>query len=194
MPLTLLIHLDGTCYAKGTAIPGAAEAIAQLRRMGCRLRFLTNTDSKPADAILAQLSTMGLCVEPPELFTAVDSCLHYLDTRDTPSVLALVPQRIQPLFARFPTARDSADYVVLGDPRFMRPLLLVVSRRKATASSWSAMTAEPTSPVPRKWDGSPSSSARASTPCKTDEPVPAQPTWEINSIAELPVLVARLLP
>ena len=117
MPLTLLIDLDGTCYAKGVAIPGAAEAIAQLRRMGCRLRFLTNTDSKPADAILAQLSAMGLCVEPPELFTAVDSCLRYLQARGTPSVLALVPQRLQPLFAPFPMPRDSADYVVLGDPR-----------------------------------------------------------------------------
>jgi ribonucleotide monophosphatase NagD (HAD superfamily) len=32
-------------------------------------------------------------------------------------VLALVPQRIRPLFARFRMPVDSADYVVLGDPR-----------------------------------------------------------------------------
>lgn len=117
MPLTLLVDLDGTCYAKGVAIPGVADAIAELRRMACRLRFLTNTDSKSSDAVLGDLCRMGLPVEREEVFGAVDSCLHYLAGRGTPSVLALVPERVQSLFARFRCPADSADCVVLGDPR-----------------------------------------------------------------------------
>ncbi|MDH4350416.1 MAG: TIGR01458 family HAD-type hydrolase, partial [Gemmatimonadota bacterium] len=42
-PAGVLLDLDGTIYELDAPIPGAAEAVARLRRAGIAVRFCTNT-------------------------------------------------------------------------------------------------------------------------------------------------------
>ena len=55
-----------------TAIPGAAECLATLRRMGKRLRILTNAASYSGDAALAKYRQMGLEVLRHEIISSRD--------------------------------------------------------------------------------------------------------------------------
>lgn len=65
-----LIDLDGTVLEAGKLIPGVPEALAWLRGQGLPYRFVTNTTSKPREAIIEKLRDAGLTVAPQELFTA----------------------------------------------------------------------------------------------------------------------------
>ena len=46
-----LLDLDGVVYLGGTAIPGAAEALAQARSAGMRLAFVTNNAYRTPAAV-----------------------------------------------------------------------------------------------------------------------------------------------
>jgi HAD superfamily hydrolase (TIGR01458 family) len=74
----VLLDLEGTLYARGKAIEGAADAVLALRELGVGLRFLTNTDSKPASWICSELAEYGLTVGPHELFTPVAAAQQLL--------------------------------------------------------------------------------------------------------------------
>jgi HAD superfamily hydrolase (TIGR01458 family) len=51
------------------AVPGAAEAVQELREMGLALRFVTNTTSRSRAATLEKLQARGFRVPPEELVT-----------------------------------------------------------------------------------------------------------------------------
>ena len=51
------------------AIPGAVEAVAALRAQRLRLRFVTNTTSRPRREILARLERLGIPLAADELVT-----------------------------------------------------------------------------------------------------------------------------
>ncbi|KPI03546.1 HAD-superfamily subfamily IIA hydrolase like protein [Actinobacteria bacterium OK074] len=116
-----LIDLDGTVHARGALLPGSTEAIAQLRAQGVRLRFLTNTDSKPPAAILAELTALGLDITADELFTPVAAARLMLATAGA-SALLVVSAAVRPALAEFagdPTSTGDATptHVVVGDCR-----------------------------------------------------------------------------
>ncbi|MEU1122635.1 HAD hydrolase-like protein [Streptomyces sp. NPDC005899] len=111
----VLLDLEGTLYARGRAIEGAAEAVAELRELGVGLRFLTNTDSKPAERIQAELAGYGLDVAADELFTPVVAAAQ---------LLSAAGARTYPLVSRelrevLPTLVDEPPYthVLIGDCR-----------------------------------------------------------------------------
>jgi HAD superfamily hydrolase (TIGR01458 family) len=87
----VLLDVDGTLCAKGSAIEGAAEAVGALRELGLGLRFLTNTDSKPVARIRAELAAYGLPVCPGELFTPVVAAQQ---------LLTVPGDRVYPLISR----------------------------------------------------------------------------------------------
>ena len=62
-----------------TAIPGAADCLATLRRMGKRLRILTNAASYTGDAALAKYRRMGLEVLRHEIISSRDVTFAHLD-------------------------------------------------------------------------------------------------------------------
>ena len=63
-----------------TAIPGAADCLAALRRMGKRLRILTNAASYTGDAALLKYQRMGLDVRRDEIVSSRDVTFAHLDT------------------------------------------------------------------------------------------------------------------
>ena len=65
-----MLDLDGVVYVGGQALPGASAAIAELRRRGKVVRFLTN-DPRPTRAELAaRLTALGVPARPEDLITA----------------------------------------------------------------------------------------------------------------------------
>ena len=63
-----------------TAIPGAADCLAALRRMGKRLRILTNAASYTGDAAMAKYRRMGLEVLRHEIISSRDVTFAHLNT------------------------------------------------------------------------------------------------------------------
>lgn len=114
-PVAVLLDLEGTLYAKGAPVPGAAEAVAGLRALGLGLRFLTNTDSQPSEDILAMLAGLGLQVREEELFTPVSAARAHLAGTPDARVRPLVSRALRAEF----DAADSGPYthVLVGDCR-----------------------------------------------------------------------------
>ncbi|WP_405586245.1 HAD-IIA family hydrolase [Streptomyces sp. NBC_01092] len=111
----VLLDLEGTLYARGAAVDGAVEAVAALRELGIGLRFLTNTDSKTADRIHAELAEYGLTVAVDELFTPVVAATQLL-TAAGARTRAMVSRELS---AALPTLADEPPYthVLIGDCR-----------------------------------------------------------------------------
>lgn len=115
---TLLLDLDGTLYFRGEPVPGAAAALAALRRRGFCLRFLTNTDSLSPAAVAARARQYGLDVRDQEVFSPVAAALRWLADRPGATVHALVTPAVAPLLAPYaPPPGGCPDAVVVGDCR-----------------------------------------------------------------------------
>ena len=69
-PAGCLIDLDGTVDQDGRAIPGAAAALAALRRHGVPFRFTTNTTRRPRTALAERLAAMDIPVDAGEILSA----------------------------------------------------------------------------------------------------------------------------
>ena len=112
MVRAVFIDLAGVVYQGPALIPGAAEAIARLRRAGLALRFLTNTTRTPRRGVVAQLAGMGVSVPDAELFTPARSACDWLAARGLAPHLLIHPALAED-FADCP--RDGASAVVVGD-------------------------------------------------------------------------------
>lgn len=69
-PVAYLLDLDGTLYAAGAAVPGAAGTLQRLRLAGTPFRLVTNTTSRSRAMLVDRLLGYGFAVEPEEIFTA----------------------------------------------------------------------------------------------------------------------------
>lgn len=119
-PRLVLLDLDGTLYIGNQAIPGAVEAIAQLRRRGFALRFLTNTTTKSRTQLIAQLRAMNFELDESELISAPVAAkleLQALQQKiDRPlRIWLVVAEAIKEDFAEFIFDESTPDYIVLGD-------------------------------------------------------------------------------
>ena len=65
----ILLDVDGVLHLSGVALPGAAEAVARLRRAGHRLRFVTNNTTRPRRQLAADLRALGIGLDDEELQT-----------------------------------------------------------------------------------------------------------------------------
>jgi ribonucleotide monophosphatase NagD (HAD superfamily) len=65
----ILLDVDGVLHVSGEPIAGAAVAVKRLRDAGHRLRFVTNSTTKPRRQLVEQLRTMGIEVDDEEVQT-----------------------------------------------------------------------------------------------------------------------------
>ncbi len=117
MPLNynaLLLDLSGVLYDGTRIIPGAREAVAAARLRGLILRFVTNTATKSAATLIADLRAMQIDVHEDEIFTAPMAAKSYVMHHGL-RPYCLLHKAIQHEFADI----DQADpnCVVLGDAR-----------------------------------------------------------------------------
>jgi HAD superfamily hydrolase (TIGR01458 family) len=74
----VLIDIDGVLTVSWRALPGAVEAMAQLRQLGLGLRLVTNTTSRSRSWMSTRLSALGFPVHPDDILTAPGLTAHYL--------------------------------------------------------------------------------------------------------------------
>lgn len=70
---SLLLDLDGVVYVGKTAVPGAAETLAELRQAGVRLCYVTNNASRTPAQVADSLSELGIAVSPADILTSAQA-------------------------------------------------------------------------------------------------------------------------
>ena len=107
----ILLDVDGVLHVSGKAIPGAAEAVRELRRAGHRLRFVTNNTTRPRGVLAEELRRCGIELDDEELQTTASAAAHALAGR---RVLALVMAALVPDLDGMELVGDGAEAVLLG--------------------------------------------------------------------------------
>lgn len=111
----LLIDLDGVLYIGETPVPGARDVLQDLAARNIPRRFLTNTTTRTAGAVVQKLNRLGFEVDEREVFSPITATVQYLHAQGTPSLHAVVRDSVIPAFADFRSAHEKPDYVAVGD-------------------------------------------------------------------------------
>lgn len=141
----LLLDVDGVLYHAGRPIPGAAEALEEVRRRGYRRRFLTNITRRSRETVARRLQEMGFVVEKEEILTASYLTALYLKRLGRPRCWILLDGDGLTEFADLEQTEEGAEYVVLGDmaERFTYDLLNRALRLLWNGAGFIAMQADP---------------------------------------------------
>lgn len=107
----ILLDVDGVLHVSGVPIAGAAEAVAQLRQNGHRLRFVTNNTTHSRHRLTDQIRGFGIELEDAELQTTAAAAAHALKGK---RVLALTMPDIVEDLEGIELVGESADAVLLG--------------------------------------------------------------------------------
>ena len=107
----ILLDVDGVLHVSGEPIPGAAEAVARLRRQGHSLRFVTNNSTRPRAVLAEELRGLGFELEEDELQTTPGAAARELAGK---RVFALVMAAIVPDLEGIELVGEQADAVLLG--------------------------------------------------------------------------------
>jgi len=73
-----IFDLDGTVYLGENAIPGAPETIAELRKLGCGVVFLSNKPLQPREVYAEKLTRLGIPTSSDEVINSSLVLAHYL--------------------------------------------------------------------------------------------------------------------
>ena len=114
-PGAFLLDLDGTLYTDAGPIPGAVEALAELRRRGIPFRYVTNTTRRSSRSLAARLAGYGFAAQAPEIISAPMACVARLRARGTRRVAAYVAEDTLEDFAAFDLSAERPEAVVIGD-------------------------------------------------------------------------------
>jgi HAD superfamily hydrolase (TIGR01458 family) len=108
---SILLDIDGVLHVSGDPIPGAQEAVAELRRAGHLLRFVSNNSTRPRVRLAEELREMGFELDDMELQTTPGAAARELEGK---RVLALVMAAIVPDLDGLDLVGDHADAVLVG--------------------------------------------------------------------------------
>ena len=111
----LLIDLDGVLYVEERVVPGAPEAVAALRDAGLRLRFVTNTTSRPRRSIVARLERLGFDVPEHEVLTPAALAVERCRAAGHRRVALLMNDAVKEDFHELEEADRDVDAVIVGD-------------------------------------------------------------------------------
>ena len=107
----ILLDVDGVLHVSDAPIPGAREAIAELRRQGHRLRFVTNNTTQPRSALADELRGFGIELDDSELQTTAAAAARALAGK---RVFALVMAALVDDLEGIELVGEDADAVLLG--------------------------------------------------------------------------------
>ena len=111
----LLIDLDGVLYVEDEPLPGAREAVAELRGSGAALRFVTNTTARPRKAILERLRRLGFDPAPGELITPATLAVRHCVDRGHARVALVMNDAVKEDFHELHEGDEDVDAVIVGD-------------------------------------------------------------------------------
>ncbi len=115
----VLLDLDGVVYVGDEPVPGAAAAVDWLAREGVPYRYLTNTTSRPRQAIVDTLTGMGIEATAEQVLTPAVAAVAWLRRHGVERPALFVPAATATEFADLDPlpdgAEDGAGAVVVGD-------------------------------------------------------------------------------
>ena len=116
-PPGLLLDIDGVLHVGDEPLPGAIEALRDLRERAAGLRLVTNTTSKSRRAIVERLQAMGFDVDLEEVLTPAALALDYCREQGHEAVRLLVSDSLREdlVDLKATSPGEQADAVVLGD-------------------------------------------------------------------------------
>jgi HAD superfamily hydrolase (TIGR01458 family) len=108
----VLLDIDGVLHVSGAAVPGAAEAVAELRRAGHGLRFVTNNTIRARATLAAELRALGIELDADEIETTARAAARLLaGLRVLPLTMAAVRED---LGEGVELVEEGADVVLVG--------------------------------------------------------------------------------
>ena len=111
-----LFDIDGVLYVDDTPISGAIDAINTVKGTGYPCRFVTNTSVNSRQSIAKKLNDMGFAVIEPEIFSAPQATVRYLQQQDASVRCKLyVADSIQSDFQDIRQTTGRPTHVVIGD-------------------------------------------------------------------------------
>jgi len=115
----ILFDLDGVFYLGETPIAGGAAALAWVHEHDIPHLFLTNTTSRPRQAIVDKLAGLGIVVPAEQLLTPAICAARWLTRQGSGPLALFVPEATRSEFADFhqvgAVAETGAAAVVIGD-------------------------------------------------------------------------------
>jgi HAD superfamily hydrolase (TIGR01458 family) len=111
----LLVDLDGVLYVEDEAVPGAADAIAELRSRGLPLRFVTNTTSRSRRQTLERLERLGFEVAPEELITPAALARSRCMDAGHERVALVMNEDVKADFEGLTETDQDVEAVIMGD-------------------------------------------------------------------------------
>ncbi len=128
----VLLDVDGVLVVSWKPIPGAVDAIREVRVAGLPLAFLTNTTSRPRAEIASRLTDAGFAPNDDELITAGSATAAFLASRFPDARCLLLNDGPSDDFEGVDVARpgEPADVVVVGSagPTFSWDLINAAAR------------------------------------------------------------------
>src|SRR5215207_4254094 len=111
----VLLDLDGVLYVEQALVPGAREAVGQLRSLGLALRFVTNTTSRSRPETLRKLHRLGVPLEESELVTPAALAVRHCLENGWRRASLLLPDDVKEDFADLEEDDERPDVVIVGD-------------------------------------------------------------------------------
>jgi glycerol 3-phosphatase-2 len=76
-----MLDLDGVVYVGGDAVPAAPSHLAEVRRCGMRVAFITNNAARPPARVAEHLRELGVEAEPEDVVTSAQAAARVLAER-----------------------------------------------------------------------------------------------------------------
>jgi HAD superfamily hydrolase (TIGR01458 family) len=108
---SILLDIDGVLHVSGDPIPGASDAVSELRRAGHALRFVTNNSTRPRSLLAEELREIGFELSDDELQTTPGAAARELEGK---RVLALVMPTVVPDLGALDLVGHDAEVVLIG--------------------------------------------------------------------------------
>jgi HAD superfamily hydrolase (TIGR01458 family) len=116
---TVLLDLDGTLYVGSQVVPGAREAVRELRDQGLAVRFTTNTDSIAPAMLAGRLVEFGFQATEEELVTPVAVAAQVFASTEGARVLAVAAEPVRQVLAGCLAGPERpATHVLVADPSY----------------------------------------------------------------------------
>jgi len=114
----MLFDLDGVLYQGDHAIAGAADAVQWFCDHSIPHLFLTNTTSRPRQALVEKLEAFGITTAADKFLTPLVAANAWLKERQINDIALFVPEVLIPEFSDFNVhdrETDPVDAVIIGD-------------------------------------------------------------------------------
>lgn len=118
-----VLDLDGTVYLGEELLPGAAAAVAGIRRAGSKVLFLTNNPLRTARGYARRLSRLGIPAAESEVITPLAVLIAYLSERHPGATVLTVAEPLVDATLR------AAGFPVTTDPAAARVVVVSFDRR-----------------------------------------------------------------